>query len=48
MDYYLENADEVSIYGIEIEGYINGGWSFGVFLLLMEANLKKFEQHYPL
>ena len=43
MDYYLENADEVSIYGLEIDSIWNlgGGWSFGASYGLTES---EFEQ----
>jgi iron complex outermembrane receptor protein len=39
MDYYLENADEVSIYGLEIDSIWNlgGGWSFGASYGLTES-----------
>jgi iron complex outermembrane receptor protein len=43
MDYYLENADEVSIYGLEIDSIWNlgGGWSFGASYGLTESEFKK-------
>ena len=43
MDYYLENADEVSIYGLEVDSfwYLNGGWSFGVSYGLTESEFEK-------
>ena len=43
MDYYLENADEVSIYGLEVDSIWNlgGGWSFGASYGLTESEFKK-------
>ena len=43
MDYYLENADEVSIYGMEVDSIWNlgGGWSFGASYGLTESEFKK-------
>ena len=43
MDYYLENADEASIYGIEVDSIWNlgGGWSFGASYGLTESEFKK-------
>ena len=43
MDYYLENADEVSIYGLEVDSFWNldGGWSFGASYGLTESEFEK-------
>jgi iron complex outermembrane receptor protein len=42
-DYYLENADEVSIYGVEVDSIWNlgGGWSFGASYGLTESEFEK-------
>jgi iron complex outermembrane receptor protein len=43
MDYYLENADEVSIYGIEIDSlwFLGGGWTFAAAYGLTESEFQK-------
>ena len=43
MDYYLENADAVSIYGLEVDSFWNlgGGWSFGASYGLTESEFEK-------
>ena len=43
MDYYLENADEVSIYGIEVDSTWNlgNGWLFGASYGLTESEFEK-------
>ena len=43
MDYYLENANEVSTYGLEVNSFWNldGGWSFGASYGLAESEFKK-------
>ena len=43
MDYYLENADEASVYGIEIDStwLLEGGWSFSASYGIMESEFEK-------
>jgi iron complex outermembrane receptor protein len=43
MDYYLENADEVSIYGIEVDSTWNlgNGWLFGASYGLTESEFEE-------
>jgi iron complex outermembrane receptor protein len=43
MDYYLENADEVSIYGIEVDSTWNlgNGWLFGASYGFTESEFEK-------
>ena len=43
MDYYLENADEASVYGIEVDStwLLEGGWAFSASYGLMESEFEK-------
>ena len=43
MDYYLENAEEVSVYGIEVDSTWNlgSGWLFGASYGLTESEFEK-------
>ena len=43
MDYYLENADEASVYGIEVDStwLLDGGWAFSASYGLMESEFEK-------
>ncbi|MBT3637302.1 MAG: TonB-dependent receptor [Opitutae bacterium] len=43
MNYYLENADEASVYGIEVDStwLIEGGWAFSASYGLMESEFEK-------
>tara|TARA_B110000305_G_C19327866_1_gene582396 strand:- start:62 stop:1174 length:1113 start_codon:yes stop_codon:yes gene_type:complete len=43
MDYYLENAEEATVYGVEIDStwLIEGGWAFSASYGLMESEFKK-------
>jgi iron complex outermembrane receptor protein len=42
-DYYLENADEVSVYGVEVDSswLFEGGWAFSASYGLMESEFEK-------
>jgi iron complex outermembrane receptor protein len=43
MDYYLENADEASVYGVEVDStwLLEGGWAFSASYGLMESEFEK-------
>jgi iron complex outermembrane recepter protein len=43
MDYYLENADEASVYGVEVDStwLLEGGWAFSASYGLMESEFDK-------